>query len=125
VSTSEVADALSEFPGLATITVYGVKVPGHDGRAGMVAVVLEPGVAFDPRAFWQRATRRLPSYAVPLFVRIPSRADMTGNYKLRKVDLQREGYDPATVKDPLFVRDDASESYVPFSDAALRKALRG
>ena len=50
---------------------------------------------------------------------------MTGNYKLRKVDLQREGFDSLVVKDPLFVRDDAAKTYVPLSDVALAKALRG
>jgi len=125
VSTAEVTDVLNEFPGLSTITVYGVKVPDQDGRAGMAALVLEPGVTFDPAAFWALALKRLPRYAAPLFVRLPSTADMTGNYKLRKVDLQREGFDTALVKDPLYVRDDAAQTYVPFSEAALAKALRG
>ena len=50
---------------------------------------------------------------------------MTGNYKLRKVDLQREGFDPQVVKDPLFVRDDEARTYVPLTAEAVAKALRG
>ncbi len=125
VSTTEVADVLGDYPGLHALTIYGVKVPDNDGRAGMAAVVLLPGHAFDPAAFWQLAMARLPRYAAPLFVRLPQAADMTGNYKLRKVDLQREGFDPALVKDPLYVRDDAAQTYVPLTDEAVARALRG
>lgn len=117
VSTTEVADALGDFAGLDAITVYGVKVPGAEGRAGMAALVLQPGAAFDAAAFWAFALERLPRYAAPLFLRIAPTTDMTGNYKLRKVDLQREGYDGAQVKDPLFVRDDKARTYLPL-DAA-------
>ena len=113
VSTTEVADALGDFPGLESITIYGVKVPGAEGRAGMAALVMQPGYSFDPEAFWQLAMSRLPRYAAPLYVRIAPLPDMTGNYKLRKVDLQREGYDRAMVSDPLFLRDDKAESYLP------------
>jgi fatty-acyl-CoA synthase len=125
VSTTEVADALGDYPGLDAVTIYGVKVPDHDGRAGMAALVMHPQANFDPQTFWQLAMERLPKYAAPLFVRLSAQADMTGNYKLRKVDLQREGYSQELVKDPLFVRDDGAKTYVPLSDAALTKALRG
>src|SRR5262249_59308320 len=43
VSTSEVAEAITSFPGVADATVYGVAVPGADGRAGMAAVGAQPG----------------------------------------------------------------------------------
>jgi fatty-acyl-CoA synthase len=113
VSTTEVADALGDFPGLESITIYGVKVSGAEGRAGMAALVMQPGFSFDPAAFWQLAMSRLPRYAAPLYLRIAPLPDMTGNYKLRKVDLQREGYNRALVSDPLFLRDDKAESYLP------------
>ena len=125
VSTAEVTDALGDFAGLDALTVYGVQVPGHEGRAGMAALVMVEGSRFDPAAFWALAMTRLPRYAVPLFLRLNSTADMTGNYKLRKVDLQREGFDAALVKDPLWVRDDAAKTYVPLTAAALTKALSG
>ena len=40
VSTAEVAD-LGHVDGIASCTVYGITVPGQDGRAGIVAVVLK------------------------------------------------------------------------------------
>lgn len=125
VSTTEVSDLLGDFHGLDALTVYGVQVPGHEGRAGMATLVLQADCDFDPGAFWALAMARLPRYAAPLFLRLAPTADMTGNYKLRKVDLQREGYDPALVRDPLFVRDDANRTYVALSAEALSKALGG
>ena len=41
VSTSEVAEALAAVPGIREANVYGVKVPGVDGRAGMAALVVD------------------------------------------------------------------------------------
>ena len=125
VSTTEVADVLGDFSGLDAVTIYGVQVPGHEGRAGMAALVLQPGCEFDAAAFWALAMARLPRYAAPLFVRLAPTADMTGNYKLRKVDLQREGWDLAQVHDPLLVRDDAAQTYVPLTPAAVERALGG
>ena len=122
VSTLEVADALGDFPGLELINIYGVLVPGHEGRAGMAAVLMQPGQRFDPQAFHAFAVERLPHYAVPMFVRVSAMADMTTTFKLRKIDLQRQGYDPALFSDPLYIKDDAAGSYAPFSAEALARA---
>ncbi len=79
----------------------------------MAALVLQPEVKFAPEAFYALSLERLPRYAAPLFVRIAPTTDMTGNYKLRKVDLQRQGYDSTLVSDPLYKRDDQLKTYVP------------
>ncbi len=120
VSTAEVETVLAGFSGPSVVNVYGVLVPGTEGRAGMVALTYPPGVAFDPAGFHAYASTHLAHYAVPLFVRLTDAADMTSTFKLRKVDVQREGYDPARVKgDPLFVADPAAATYVPLTAAAL------
>ena len=59
---------------------------------------------------------------VLVVVRVSSAADLTTTFKLRKVDLQRQGYDPRAFDDPLYVRDEAAATYVPFSPAALERA---
>jgi fatty-acyl-CoA synthase len=123
VSTTEVADSLGDLPGLESITVYGVQVPGMEGRAGMAALVMQPDHAFDPGAFYALTSERVPRYAAPVFVRIAATADLTSTFKLRKVDLQREGYDLARVADPLYVRDERASTYVPVSDEAVQRAL--
>ena len=119
VSTDEVAAVLGQFEGPAVVNVYGVRVPGTEGRAGMVSLTYTNAARFDPVAFHAHAVTRLADYAVPLFVRIAAEADLTTTFKLRKIDLQRAGYDPARCGDPLFVRDARARRYVPLSAAAL------
>ncbi len=121
VSTTEVAEVLGSYPGLESINIYGVKVPEHEGRAGMAAIVMHPGQAFDPQAFHALAASTLPDYAVPLFVRLAATADLTSTFKLRKTDLQNAGYDPTQFTDPLFVRDAQSATYAPYSLEALQQ----
>jgi fatty-acyl-CoA synthase len=125
VSTQEVAEALASFPGVNMVNVYGVEVPGADGRAGMAALILSGAEEFDPRAFYAHAVTALPAYATPVFLRLQREAEVTGTFKLRKVELQQEGYDPAKVTEPLFVRDDAARTYVPLDAETHRRLLAG
>ena len=122
VATQEVAEILNSAPGVSETNVYGVEIPGADGRAGMAAVVLAAGVDFDPAAFYAHALQ-LPAYARPLFVRIVPAMDVTGTLKQRKIDLQREGYDPGADEHPVYVRDETARSYVPLT-AVLREQIR-
>ena len=121
VSTTEVVDALDRYHDAEMINVYGVKVPDHEGRAGMAAVQMREGRHFDPEALYQLATESLPHYAVPLFVRVASDSDLTPTFKLRKVDLQKQGYDPSAFTDPLYVLSHSAGRYVPYSEAALEE----
>ena len=123
VSTTEAVHELSAYSDAEIINVYGVQVPAHEGRAGMAALVMEPGKSFDPDGFYRLATSALPHYAVPLFVRVCPEMDMTGTYKLRKVDLQKQGYDPARFADELYLLDHDAKRYAPYSAAGL-EALR-
>ncbi|CAB1368344.1 long-chain-acyl-CoA synthetase [Denitratisoma oestradiolicum] len=124
VSTTEVAEAFSSITGIESITIYGVNVPNTEGRAGMASVVMSPGVEFDPVHFYSTGKKRLPDYAMPLFVRLSKCVDMTSTFKLKRIDLQREGYHPDQVKDPVFVISDFDETYVEYSDIALSRALK-
>jgi fatty-acyl-CoA synthase len=111
VSTTEVAQQLSIYADAQTTNIYGVKVPGHEGRACMAALALEPGHSFDPRAYYRCVTDTLPPYAQPLFVRVLSQAEETANFKLRKVRLREEGFDTARVTDPVYGLDRAHGTY--------------
>lgn len=119
VSTQEVAAALDDFKGAETINIYGVQVPEHEGRAGMAAIVMQAGERFDPRALYELTESRLPRYAAPQFVRVSESADMTSTFKLRKVDLQKQGYDPEAVGEPLYIRNDKIGTYQPWSETVL------
>jgi fatty-acyl-CoA synthase len=87
----------------------------------MAALVFRDRRNFDGAGFFAYTEQHLPSYAAPLFVRLAEAADVTTTFKLRKIDLQREGYDPEASTDPLFVRDEAAGAYVPLTRASLTK----
>ena len=120
VSTAEVWSALAACRGVVDGVVYGVEVPGADGRAGMAALVAT--AEFDPAAFYADVTARLPEYAQPVFLRLLPALEVTGTFKPRKADLLREGFDPARVPGALYVADRVARSYVPL-DAALAAAI--
>ncbi len=122
VSTLEVGSVLEEFPGVLFLTVYGVEIPGFEGRAGMVAIQMQEGAVFDSSGFYAFAKSRLPRYALPQFVRISQSLDMTGTYKLRKVDLQRQSYAQSQVSDPLWVIQENQSTYAPLTPESLAQA---
>ena len=109
VATSEVAEVLSVCPGVKEANVYGVSVPGQDGRAGMAALVVDAN--FDALLLAERVKRELPAYARPLFLRLSPEIEVTGTFKHRKIDLVSDGFDPAKVPEPLFFLD-AERGYV-------------
>jgi fatty-acyl-CoA synthase len=112
VSTTEVAQALMAAPGVDEANVYGVAVEGHDGRAGMAALVVAP--AFDLRTFAAHLATSLPAYAQPLFLRLIPRLETTGTFKPRKADLVAAGFDPAKVPPPLYFRD-GEQGFIPLT----------
>jgi acyl-CoA synthetase (AMP-forming)/AMP-acid ligase II len=119
VSTNEVADAIGRFEQVAEANVYGVSVPGYDGRAGTASIVLADGVAlskFDFKGLADHAKAALPGYAVPLFLRITPSLEYTGTLKIQKGRLKREGVDPdlITGEDSLYWLPQGSERYVPY-----------
>ena len=109
VATSEVTEALSDIPGIAEVNVYGVAVPGMDGRAGMAALVV--GGDFDVTTLARQLDGKLPHYARPLFLRLQPAIEVTATFKQRKVELVNEGFDPATIADPLYWLDPATGQY--------------
>jgi len=113
VSTQEVADAIGELAGVELSAVYGVELPGAEGRVGMAALRMHEGAELDDAALYARVEEALPAYARPAFVRLLQAPDLTGTFKIRKVGLQREGFDPKTIADPLLYRDDARRRYLP------------
>ena len=123
VSTQEVAEAVGSMSGVLMTNVYGVEIEGQDGRAGMAAIVLEGSGEFDGAALHGIVRDSLPAYAAPVFVRVQPEPEVTGTFKLRKVDLKAEGFDTSKISDPLFVRDDAAGAYLPLTPERLA-ALR-
>jgi fatty-acyl-CoA synthase len=113
VSTTEVLRALGAARGVRDGVVFGVAMPGADGRAGMAALVVDS--TFDLTAFRAHVGQRLPSYARPVFLRLLRSLETTGTFKARKQDLLQAGYDPQATTDPLFFDDECQGSYVPLN----------
>ena len=113
VATTEVEAALTADRSVAECTVFGVEVPDTGGRAGMAAVKLRDGASFDGRGLADTLHDHLPSYAMPLFIRIVESLETTSTFKSRKVELRNQGYG-ADVADPLYVLNGRAAGYVPF-----------
>jgi citronellyl-CoA synthetase len=122
VSTNEVGEIINGFGQIKFCNVYGVEIPGTDGRAGMAAVTLQDGVAeLDVDAFSTFLRSELPAYAVPLFVRIQPDIDVTGTFKMVKGDLRKQAYDIRSFDDTVYALLPGSDRYAAFDLAMLEK----
>ncbi|XP_028454357.1 long-chain fatty acid transport protein 1a isoform X2 [Perca flavescens] len=110
VSTTEVEGVLSSLLGQTDVAVYGVAVPGVEGKAGMAAIADTTG-SFDCKGFLQKVQHALPSYARPVFLRISPHVDTTGTFKIQKTRLQSEGYDPRLTTDQIYFLNTRAASY--------------
>ncbi|CAA9999530.1 unnamed protein product [Nesidiocoris tenuis] len=95
--------------------VYGAtegNVGDLEGKAGMAALV-DPNRELKLDAFAVALDECLPTYARPVFLRILDSIELTGTFKMKKVTLQKEGFDPTKIEDKLYVRQGAT--YVPLT----------
>lgn len=114
VATSEVEGVLAKLPFLEHAVVYGVKLEGADGRAGMAAITVKPGCALNLPAMGKHLVGSLPAYAVPQFIRVLQQVETTGTFKYQKVQLKKEGVDKTLFNDPLYRFNTAKKSYELF-----------
>ncbi|CEI89094.1 Putative Very-long-chain acyl-synthetase family protein [Rhizopus microsporus] len=115
VATTEVAQAIGVYPGIAEANVYGVTVPNHDGRAGMAALVLKEGVSLDFKELYQYLRQKLPKYAIPVFIRFVPAMDLTGTFKQQKVQFRNQGIDLTQIPESEPVYWLKEDTYVPFT----------
>ena len=123
VATSEVSEAICAFPGVKEATVYGVTIPGTDGRAGMAALVTDRDL--DLAAFRAHLINRLPKYARPLFLRIRNEIEVTTTFKHTKNDLVRQGYDPVAAADVIYFNEPEKEAFVRLDKALYDRIQTG
>jgi fatty-acyl-CoA synthase len=123
VSTTEIAEVMGAFHGIREANVYGVEVPGCEGRAGMAAIVCDDSLDLAAlRAFLET---HLPEYARPLFLRIRTEIDKTATFKQRKIEMTKEGFDPTQIADAVFFDDPRTEAYVRLDDALYGQIVSG
>ncbi|XP_049754647.1 long-chain fatty acid transport protein 2 [Elephas maximus indicus] len=116
VATTEVADIVGLVDFVQEVNVYGVPVPGHEGRVGMASIKMKENHEFDGKKLFKHIADYLPTYARPRFIRIQDTIEITGTFKHRKVTLVEEGFNPAVIKDALYFLDDQAKMYVPMTE---------
>jgi fatty-acyl-CoA synthase len=121
VATSEVAAAIAAFPGVIDANVYGVAIPGAEGRAGMAEIVCRGEI--DLSAFRDHLAQHLPRYAHPVVLRLRREIDLKPTFKPLKRGGREESYDPSACPDPLYVNDPDRRAYIPL-DQRLYERLR-
>lgn len=109
VSTTEVEGVIAKILGNTSNVVYGVEVPGAEGRAGMAAIQTSGQIDLDKLA--EGVRRELPAYARPLFLRLVEKLHLTGTYKLQKTELQNEGFDVNRIKDAVYFMGPRDTTY--------------
>ncbi|XP_046574399.1 LOW QUALITY PROTEIN: very long-chain acyl-CoA synthetase-like [Haliotis rubra] len=126
VSTTEVANILTSLDFIHDANVYGVTIPGQDGRAGMAALTLyddKPLTHELLRKIWKHCEENLATYARPMFLRLQKEATLTATFKQRKVELVKEGFDINLVDDPLYFADQVTKSYIPIKQDTYSRIL--
>ncbi|MEO1043464.1 MAG: long-chain-acyl-CoA synthetase [Pseudomonadota bacterium] len=116
VATTEVEAAVIGYPEIEDAVVYGVAVPGMDGRCGMLAVTPANGAKPDLDGLAEHLRSTLPSYAVPRFLRLQEAAEVTGTFKHKKSTLKDEGFDPHRIDGGVFLLAPAGDKWVPLTD---------
>lgn len=125
VATSEVQEQLASFPAIQEVNVFGVQVPGAEGRAGMAALVLREGQPLDLDALRAHIDRGLPSFARPVFLRVLPELSTTSTFKLKKNELQAQGFDPRRISDPLYVFHAQKGKYSPLTPELFDEIAAG
>ena len=114
VSTQELENIIIKKLKNHDVVVYGVEVPGKEGKAGMLTLV-DKDHQISLAAIYN-AVSDMPSYQRPLFVRISPHQHITTTFKFKKVDLKKEAFNPHLVADQLFYLDQKNEKYLPLTN---------
>ncbi|XP_076876099.1 long-chain fatty acid transport protein 3 isoform X2 [Brachyhypopomus gauderio] len=125
VATTEVSEILGCLDFLQDVNVYGVTVPGYEGRVGMAAVVLKEGQELDGGSLYAHLLHHLPAYAWPWFIRLRTSLDTTETFKQQKRKLGEDGFCPHNVQDPLYFLDSCKRTYIPLTQSVYDDIVSG
>ncbi len=126
VSAEQVADVIMKFFGpIEDASVYGVKIPGHEGRCGMAALTFIKDETMDWKRFLNYLNRRMPEHARPIFIRICQHLDYKYNLEEVKPQLQQENFDITRIKDPIFFLHPQKDTYLPLTADIYNDIMAG
>ena len=113
MSTTEVENIFSSFNQVSLSTVYGVQIHGTDGRAPMAAFVANVDAdKIDFKGLTEYLMNNLPTYGVPIFLRLKTKLATTSTHKLQKSMLKKEGFNLELIDDTLFIKLPHESNYV-------------
>jgi citronellyl-CoA synthetase len=128
-STNEIAEVLQGFPGIQLANVYGVQIPGTEGRAGMATINLAPpatAASFDWNGLAEHVRRELASFARPVFIRVQPEASTTSTFKLVKRTLQEQAYHlDKTESDAVYIMTPGSDHYALLTPQLYASVIDG
>lgn len=124
VSTMEVEAIISNSLQLADCIVYGVEVPGCEGKAGMAAI-LDKNRSFNLDELLQQLRNCLPIFMIPVFIRLVDQIELTATHKMPKVTYRKQGFNPDLVSDPLYMFDAKNFKYVKIDSQLYSDITKG
>ena len=126
VSTTEVESIFNSFNQVEISAVYGVQIPGTDGKAGMAAISINTDIEnFDINGLSEVLTENLAPYAIPLFLRIKSDISTTSTFKIVKSTSKKEGYKIDAINDALYVMMPHESTYTPLTKEIYEDIQKG
>ncbi|XP_058473130.1 long-chain fatty acid transport protein 2 [Solea solea] len=125
VSTTEVSEVVGLLEFIKEASVYGVTVPGREGRAGMAAIVLQHDHKLNGTQLFNHLARALPAYAWPRFLRVQTSLDVTETFKQKKMQLVQEGFNVDIIRDPLFYLDISQKDYIFMTGSVYQDIVSG
>ena len=126
VSTTEVESIMDSANLVSESVVYGVEIPHTNGRAGMASIRLAcEESAFDFKALLQKLKTELPSYALPIFLRISKEVDTTQTFKHKKGELKKNGFDLSKQLNSIYVWLPQADEYLKMTKAIQEQIEQG
>ncbi len=117
VSTGELENIANKHPSVEESVAYGVEVPNTNGKAGMLSIRLKGGLGdLDGLGLYDFLSNNLPSYSVPVFIRIKDKFEKTPTFKYLKTNLKKEGFNLSQVSCPVYVNLPGEKEYRPLTN---------
>ena len=114
VSTNEVGEIINQTQEIEFANVYGVEIPGTEGKAGMAAIVLNKKLVDSDLArskLFAQVKENLPVYARPVFIRILENLPTTSTHKMQKNKLKAEAFNVNEISETVLVKKPGEQEY--------------
>jgi acyl-CoA synthetase (AMP-forming)/AMP-acid ligase II len=125
VSTEEMETVINTFDQVEYSCAYGVLIPGAEGRAGMISFIIKGDDEFNLDRFSEFVNDKIPTYAIPIFLRIKKEFATTATDKIQKVKLKQDGYNVNEIEDPIYILLPKSSKYEPLTKEIYEGILAG